>query len=153
MVASYSSQTSHKSREARNCNTGSIAAGHGSERSVRSRGVSTCEGQTRRRNHPIDSETQGIQKTRTEGVRFVQGKELPARIVSRPFIVELVGLPYSSAVKHVSARERVLRRKSMVNLGCKIIFRRDGLSCEGEYARVSGSRCARRKRAQQSPIR
>ena len=78
MVASYGSQTTHKSRQARDDDTGSVAARHGSERRVSGEWVSTCEGQAGGRDHAIDSESERIHETRAKRMSFVQGKELPA---------------------------------------------------------------------------
>src|SRR5258708_8424617 len=129
-----------------------VQARYRPEPRVSSERISTLKCQSRRRHHPVDPEMKRIQKLRTDLVRFMQCKNLLARIVSRPFVVELIGLSHGSAVKHIRAGERVLRRESMVNFCSEIIFGRDGLSCEGEYARVSCSRYARRKRAEQSSV-
>src|SRR5713226_1149026 len=71
MIASYSSQTAHKSSQARNHDTGSVAARHGSERRVRGERVSTCECQAGRRDHAIDSESERIHQTRAKSMSFV----------------------------------------------------------------------------------
>src|SRR5258708_5206410 len=71
MVAPYRSQTTHKSRQARNDDTGRVAARHGSERRVRGERVSTCEGQTGGRYHAIDSKSERIHETRAKRMCFV----------------------------------------------------------------------------------
>ena len=78
MVASDGAQTTHKSCQPRNDDTGSVAAPHGSERRVRGERVSTCEGQAGGRDHAIDSESERIHETRAKRMSFVYAKELAA---------------------------------------------------------------------------
>src|SRR5258708_18000792 len=93
-----------------------------------------------------------VQKLRANGVDLMQCENLFARIVSRPFVVELVGLSYGPAVKHIGARESVLCGKRMVDFSCKVVFGCNGLPREGEYARVSRSSHARREWAEQGSV-
>src|SRR5258708_4056296 len=75
---------------------------------------------------------QGIQKLRVERVSLMQCKNLPPRVVSRPFVVEFIRLSHRSPVKHVGARDAVRSRKFMINLGREIVLGGDLLAREGK---------------------
>src|SRR6266481_1483615 len=104
-------------------------------------------------------------KRKSEGVPSPPQKKVSSGTMTaaafRPGTVPKVGSATSefplgnvkpAVVKQISARERILCRKRMVDLGCKVIFGRDGLSREGEYSCVSRSSNTRRKRAKQSSV-
>src|SRR6266404_3484166 len=94
--------------------------------------VSARKGQAGRRDHPVDSETEGAEKARTKRVRLVEGKHLTPRIISSPLVVEFVGLPDRSAIEHVGAGDCVLFRQFMIDFGREVILGSDLLTRKDE---------------------
>ena len=71
-----------------------------------------------------------------EGVHLIDGKHLSSRVVSSPLVIELVGLPHRSGVKHVGTGNCVLFRYLMIHFGREVILGSDLLTRKGEDPRV-----------------
>src|SRR5712664_2262710 len=121
-------QTAREGCDTRHGNFRSIMSGNGTERRVACRLISAREGESRCSHDTVDPESDRIENPRTEGMCFAHREELPPRIVSGQLVVQLVGLSDGSAVKHVSSRECVPFRESVIDPGREIIFRCDLLS-------------------------
>ena len=65
-------------------------------------------------------------------MRVVQGEELAPRIISCPFVIQLVGLPNGPDIEHVSAVESVLFGKVVVNFGGEVVLWSDLLARKSE---------------------
>src|SRR5882672_2959233 len=121
-------QAACKGSDTRHCNFRGIMSGDGTERRVASRLIYARESESRCSNYAVDAEPNRIEHPRTEGMCFAHREELPPRIVSGQLVVQLVGLSDGSAVKHVSSRECVPFRESVIDPGREIIFGCDLLS-------------------------
>src|SRR5207249_11269593 len=67
-----------------------IVSGHSSEGWIAGRLSATCEGQAGGRHHAVYPEPERIENPRTKRMRLAQREELPSRIVSRQFVVQLI---------------------------------------------------------------
>src|SRR5438034_1832100 len=56
-------------------------------------------------------------------MRLAHREELPSRIVSRQFVVQLIGLSHGSAVKHIGSRDFVSCREFMIHPRREVILR------------------------------
>src|SRR6516164_1737187 len=101
------SQAARKERKSRHNNCRGVKTGHSSKGRVRNKGISTREGQTRGGHHAADPEMKRIQCFRADRVGLIDRENLPTRVVARSFVVEFIGLPNASSIKHVRASDRI----------------------------------------------
>src|SRR5439155_4147316 len=126
--------------KSRHLHPGCVLPRHRKERPIRRLRVCAGEGQPCCRNHPVDSEAQGVDEAGIESVVLVDDKYLPPRVISGPLVVKFVGLPDLPCVEHVGAGKRVLFRHLMIHFGREVIFGRDLLPGKRKNSRVSGTK-------------
>src|SRR5207244_10407132 len=122
MIIRCAAQAARERRDPRHGHLCGIVSGHSSEGWIAGRLIATCEGQSGGRHHAVYPEPERIENPRTKRMRLAQREELPSRIVSRQFVVQLIGLSHGSAVKHIGSLDFVSCREFMIHPRREVIL-------------------------------